>query len=397
MHVECTKSGFWGVTVAERRDFGTIRRLPSGRYQATYIGPDLGRHKAPSTFEKRDLAVVWLRNEQRMIEDAVADELRWVSPEERLAASRRKAEPKVRFGEYGAKWIVERRNSKGEPLRALTRKDYELVLAKYLVPTFGDRPIDQITRADVRTWHTKVGTAAPRTRAKAYGLLRAIMNTAVDDELIAASPVHIRGAGAQAIKRKVEPATPAEIELMADAMPPRLRASVIISAWCALRYGELAELRRKDIDVKRQLIRVRRAVTFPPGGPVVGPPKSDAGVRDVSIPPHIWPVVEEHLKEYVRPTPDALLFPSEGRGHIWHSGMNNYFSKARTAAGREDLKWHDLRHTGATLAAQVGATTAELQARLGHSTSVAAQLYQHAAKDRDRHIAERLSRLVDGT
>lgn len=383
--------------MAERRDFGTIRRLPSGRYQATYIGPDLGRHKAPSTFEKRDLAVVWLRNEQRMIEDAVADEVRWVSPEERLAASRRKAEPKVRFGEYGEKWIAERRNSKGEPLRALTRKDYELVLAKYLVPTFGDRPIDQITRADVRTWHTKLGSTATRTRAKAYGLLRAIMNTAVDDELIAASPVHIRGAGAQAIKRNVEPATPAEIEMMADAMPPRLRASVIISAWCALRYGELAELRRKDIDTKRQLIRVRRAVTFPPGGPVVGPPKSDAGVRDVSIPPHIWPVVEEHLKEYVRSTPDALLFPSEGRGHIWHSGMNNYFSKARAAAGREDLKWHDLRHTGATLAAQVGATTAELQARLGHSTSVAAQLYQHAAKDRDRQIADRLSRLVDGT
>lgn len=383
--------------MAERRDFGHIRRLPSGRYQASYIGPDLGRHKAPSTFEKRDLAVVWLRNEQRMIEDAVADEVRWVSPKERLAASRRKAEPKVRFGEYGEKWIVERRNSKGEPLRALTRKDYELVLAKYLVPTFGDQPIDQITRADVRTWHTKLGSSAPRTRAKAYGLLRAIMNSAVDDELIAASPVHIRGAGAQAIKRKVEPATPAEIEMMADAMPPRLRASVIISAWCALRYGELAELRRKDIDVKRKLIRVRRAVTFPPGGPVVGPPKSDAGVRDVSIPPHIWPVVEQHLKEYVRPTPDALLFPSEGRGHIWHSGMNNYFSKARAAAGREDLTWHDLRHTGATLAAQVGATTAELQARLGHSTSVAAQLYQHAAKDRDRQIAERLSRLVDGT
>jgi integrase len=383
--------------VAERRDFGTIRRLPSGRYQATYIGPDLGRHKAPSTFEKRDLAVVWLRNEQRMIEDAVADELRWVSPEERLAASRRKAEPKVRFGEYGEKWIVERRNSKGEPLRALTRKDYELVLAKYLVPTFGDRPIDQITRADVRTWHTKLGSSAPRTRAKAYGLLRAIMNSAVDDELIVGSPVHIRGAGAQATKRKVEPATPAEIEIMADAMPPRLRASVIISAWCALRYGELAELRRKDIDVKRHLIRVRRAVTFPPGGPVVGPPKSDAGVRDVSIPPHIWPVVEEHLKEYVGPTTDALLFPSEGRGHIWHSGMNNYFSKARAAAGREDLTWHDLRHTGATLAAQVGATTAELQARLGHSTSVAAQLYQHAAKDRDRQIAERLSRLVEGS
>ncbi|MCW3158630.1 tyrosine-type recombinase/integrase [Micropruina sonneratiae] len=67
----------------------------------------------------------------------------------------------------------------------------------------------------------------------------------------------------------------------------------------------------------------------------------------------------------------------------------------QTPAGRDDLRWHDLRHTGATLAAQVGATTAELQARLGHSTTVAAQLYQHAAKDRDRLISERLSRLVE--
>jgi len=81
---------------------------------------------------------------------------------------------------------------------------------------------------------------------------------------------------------------------------------------------------------------------------------------------------------------------------MWHPVMGGHFAKARKAARREDLKWHDLRHTGATMAAQVGATTAELQARLGHSTSVAAQLYQHAAKDRDRQIAERLSKLVEG-
>ncbi|MGB4892136.1 MAG: site-specific integrase [Propionicimonas sp.] len=169
-----------------------------------------------------------------------------------------------------------------------------------------------------------------------------------------------------------------------------------VAAWCALRYGELAELRRKDVDVANRQIKGRRAVTFPPGGATVGPPKSDAGYRDVSIPPHIWPIIEEHLEVYVRPGQNTLLFPGEARGHMWHSVMGSYFAKARKAAGRDDLKWHDLRHTGATMAAQVGATTAELQARLGHSTSVAAQLYQHAAKDRDRQIAERLSRLVDG-
>ena len=162
-----------GPKLAERRDFGYIRNLPSGRYQASFTGPDLGRHKAPVTFESRDLAVVWLRNERRMIDDAAADEVRWVSPEERLEAARRKAEPKVTFGEYGERWIVERRNSKGEPLRALTRKDYEQVLAAYLVPTFGNRPVDHITRTDVRTWHTKLASAAPRARTKAYGLLRA--------------------------------------------------------------------------------------------------------------------------------------------------------------------------------------------------------------------------------
>ena len=383
--------------MAERRDFGTIRRLPSGRYQATFIGPDLARHKAPVTFEVKDSAIVWLHNEKKLMEQAATDSGRWLSPVERAEAARRQAEPGELFGEYATRWIDERRNSKGEPLRALTQKDYRQVLATYLEPTFGRRAIDRITRADVRTWHANLSKATPRARTKAYGLLRAIMNSAVDDELIAASPVHIRGAGAVTTKRPVEPATPAEIELIADNMPPRLRAAVWIAAWCALRYGELAELRRKDIDVTTHQIKVRRAVTFPPGGAVVGPPKSDAGYRDVSIPPHVWPIVEEHLELYVQPGPNSLLFPGEARRHMWHSVMGSHFTKARAAAGRDDLKWHDLRHTGATMAAQVGATTAELQARLGHSTSVAAQLYQHAAKDRDRQIAERLSLLMEGS
>jgi integrase len=64
---------------------------------------------------------------------------------------------------------------------------------------------------------------------------------------------------------------------------------------------------------------------------------------------------------------------------------------AREAASRPDLRFHDLRHTGATLAAATGATLAELMARLGHSTPAAAMRYQHAAADRDRAIAEALS------
>jgi integrase len=70
------------------------------------------------------------------------------------------------------------------------------------------------------------------------------------------------------------------------------------------------------------------------------------------------------------------------------------FYKARTTAGRPDLRWHDLRHTGAVLAAQTGATLAELMGRLGHSTPSAAMRYQHAAEGRDLQIARALSAMA---
>ena len=276
----------------ERRDFGFIRRLPSGRYQASFVGPDLRRHNGPVTFESRDLAVMWLAGEKKKVDAAIADDADWVSPTEQKAKARRVARRET-LATYGRRWIGERRSSRGEPLRVLTRKDYEQVLATYINPTFGRMHVDEITRSDVRQWHAGLADAGLRSRTKAYGLLRAIMNSAVDDELITISPVHIRGAGAATKRRALEPATPAGLGVIAANMPERLRAAVMISAWCALRYGELAELRRKDIDAEQKLIKVRRAVTFPPGGAVVGPTKSEAGVRDVSIPPHVWPIIAE--------------------------------------------------------------------------------------------------------
>ena len=141
---------------------------------------------------------------------------------------------------------------------------------------------------------------------------------------------------------------------------------------------------------------MRRAVSFTPGGATVGPPKTDAGIRDVAIPPHLHDIVRDHLKDHVRPAQDSLLFRSDSGGHLYESVVYKRWNAARKVAGRPDLRFHDLRHTGATLAAQAGATTAELQARLGHTTSDAAMIYQHAAKGRDRQLARELSRLAAG-
>ncbi len=180
-------------------------------------------------------------------------------------------------------------------------------------------------------------------------------------------------------------------------VPPAKRAFDLLASWCALRFGELAELRRGDVDTKTGLLRIRRAVVRAEGRTIVGSPKSDAGTRDVAIPPHLLPLIREHLLKHAEPGKNGLLFPARGGGHLAPSTLYRVFYSAREAAGRPDLRFHDLRHTGAVLAAQNDATLAELMGRLGHSTPGAAMRYQHVAKGRDLEIARRLSAMVEGT
>jgi len=149
--------------------------------------------------------------------------------------------------------------------------------------------------------------------------------------------------------------------------------------------------------LKGETIRVSRAVVRVAGRFEVGTPKSRAGVRDVAIPPHLLPAVTAHLDKHTGPAPDALLFPGQLGGYLSPASLYDHFYPAREAARRPDLRFHDLRHTGATLAAVSGATLAELMARLGHSTVSAAMRYQHAAADRDKVIAAALSELAAGT
>jgi len=97
------------------------------------------------------------------------------------------------------------------------------------------------------------------------------------------------------------------------------------------------------------------------------------------------------------PSPDALLFPGRDRvSHLQPSTRHRNWRMAREAAGRPDLRVHDLRHTGATMTARAGVTLAELQQRLGHSSVSAALRYQHAAQGRDTEIAAALSAMANG-
>ncbi|WP_299520514.1 site-specific integrase [uncultured Serinicoccus sp.] len=369
--------------MATRRGFGALRRLPSKRWQASYTGPDLGRHTAPHTFDSKADAEAWLVHERTLVEGEG-----WVAPKRRAEVAERLAPPT--FGDYARQWLADR------PLKPRTVEGYEHLLRRYLEPEFGDLLVSDLTPALVRRWWAGLSPEHPTVNARAYALLRAVLTTAVGDELLASNPCRVRGASNPPTKKQIRPATLAELDVLVKEMPDQLGALVLLCAWCALRVGEVLELRRRDLDLDRGIVKVTRAVSWVRGQPIVGTPKSAAGTREVSLPPHIVPALQEHLEQHVLPEAGALLFPSRNdhRRHLQPTVLHAAWRKARSAARREDLRIHDLRHTGATMAAMSGATLAELQARLGHSTVAAALRYQHAAQGRDAEIAARLSDLA---
>ena len=366
------------------RGFGFIKKLKSKRFHASYVGPDCDRHNGPTTFAAKVDAEAWLASEQRLVGTGA-----WSPPKTRGAVKTSQA---VTFDAYAATFLSQR------PLKPKTRNHYESLLRNQISPTFGNEPVRAITPYEVKAWHTALGTKTPTLRSHAYGLLRTILGEAVHDGVLSANPCHIRGAGSSKRVHKIKPATLAELEAITAAMPQRYRLMILLAAWCGLRFGELTELRRMDVDVKNCVLRVRRGVTRVGGQFIVGTPKSDAGTRDVAIPPHLLPVVREHLASNITGGRNGLLFPAaDGVTHMAPSTLYKPYYRARKLAGREDLRFHDLRHTGAVLAASTGATLAELMGRLGHSTAGAALRYQHASQDRDKIIAERLSALVESS
>jgi integrase len=358
----------------KRRRFGRLRHLPSGRWQAGYVGPDLKLHKAPHTFASDVAAESWLATERRKIDVGT-----WGSVERSDGVTLR---------DYGKRWLEQR------PLRTRTKLLYAGLLERLIYPELGDAQIVSLTPATIRQWHTGLGTDKPTRNAHAYALLHAICATAVQDEVLDANPCRIRSAMATKRKRTVEVITPAEVERLAAEMPERLRASVLMAAWLGLRWGETTELRRADVGADCAVLHVRRAVTYRDRTFTVGEPKTQAGVRDVAVPPHIRPIIKDHLKNHVGRAADSLLFPDDDGTHLRADIYRQSWEKARSGIGKPTLRVHDLRHVGAVLAAQSGATTAELMHRLGHTTPAMALRYQHVAENRDEAIAQALSKLA---
>ncbi|MBV8996401.1 MAG: tyrosine-type recombinase/integrase family protein [Pseudonocardiales bacterium] len=321
---------------------------------------------------------------------------------------------RITLRDYAERWITER------GLEDRTIDLYKGLLRNHIGPHLGAMMLTDLTASHVRTWRTELSSkgTGPTTVAKAYRLLRAVLNTAVDDETLRRNPCRIKGAGQEtAPERPV--ITLAEVFVIAAHIQPRYRALVLLAAFGQLRFGELVGLHRRHltlppprkpnaqeiaagIDPERLIddgipvLKVERTVSqLDSGEQRTKGPKSVAGTRTVALPAGILPELRHHLEAFAESGQDGRLFigpkgatPTRGNFHrLWRKALES-------AHVSTTLHLHDLRHTGGTLTARTGATLKEIMSRLGQSSTRAAMIYQHATSERDREIAEALNQMI---
>ena len=363
-----------------RRDFGSIRRLPSGRYQARYRDKSGIRHAR--TFPTRGDASRHLAAARVDLERGT-----WIDP---TAGA-------ITFEVFAEQWLQGRR-VKGRPLAPRTRERYESLLRVHVLPSLGRLQLRHLRPNDIRRWYRNRNEAAdcgPSTVAKTYRLVHAVMASAVVDEHVSRNPCSIPGGGVEiAAERPV--ATIQQVYQLAATVHPRYRALVLMATFSGLRFGELAALARADLDLRNAMVTVERDLDELDDGRVqYGRVKSEASRRVVAIPHVILPELAQHLAEWA--SGDGPVFRAPSGGPLRRSNFRKQWILATSQVGLESFRFHDLRHTGNTLAAATGASTRELMARLGQSSPRAALIYQHATRDRDHDIAAAVSHLVSGT
>jgi integrase len=366
--------------MASRNNWGAIRKLPSKRFQASYIGPDRKRYNAPDTFRTKSDASAWLAQVRTEIMDG-----KWASPTLIAESSAQTSDTVTHFGTLASRHIDLQTNRKGELLRASTKAFYRRTVNLHLAE-FLDYEVSSITRAQVQEWYAKfIATGKKTTASKAYKLLSAIMKRAVEDGTIPVNPCSIKGAHSASTDKPVDTPTPEEIVRIATEIDSKFRNLVLLAAYGGFRFSEVTELRRKDVkalEIGGEVIyeiSISRAVTYVEGKYVVDKPKSDKGLRKVALSPALTPILNEHLLGLPSESDEQLLFGLADNTHLPHYVFIKAFNKAKKVAGvtRVGITPHSLRHFAGTHYHLAGASLPELMAWLGDSSIAAVQRYLH--------------------
>jgi integrase len=375
-----------------RSSFGTVRKLPSGRWQARYVGPDNVRRTAGAYATKKEASAVVAA----LHADIAAQGSSWLAPgvdaahdedtqSHKLAKSLGMTKMPPMFDRFAGQILTMR----AEQLAPHTLESYESLLNRWLSPTFGHFPLSQISVQRVDAWWAMMGRETGKvTRRNAYFLLSNIMRHAVRYKHITASPCVIEKAGAAvAIERPHLPVD--DFRRIVAAAPDNLSAALWTAFGGHVRLGELVGLNVGDIDLENGTISISRQAQQVRGQGIVIRETKTGNHRTIKLLKPALVALQAHLEGNDDPA-DAPLFRGPKGGRLSRGYVRAQWVKACAAVGLPDAHIHDIRHTGLTHVAAFGSTK-EIMNRGGHTTAAAALKYQHATAARDAAVADAAS------
>ncbi len=331
-----------------------VQKLGPKRWRARAIGTDGKEHS--KVCKTRTAADSWIAHHE--VDTEAGD---WVDPRR----------GKVRLGEYAEDWFATILH-----LKPATRGSYRVMLNRYVLPKFGATQVAAITRTAVQKWMSELiseGTGSGTVR-NAYRVLSRILTEAEASRVIARNPA----AGItlpKSQRREMLFLQPAEIGRLSDAIDPRYRALVLTAAYTGARWGELAALRPDRLDLLRGRMDIREALSEVNGRFETVAPKTGER-RTVGLPRFLCEALSAHLAEY----PGEYVFTSPEGSPLSRTNFRRRVWQKALEAGRLNpaTRFHDLRHSAASLAINQGANVKVVQGMLGHSSaSVTLDTYSH--------------------
>jgi integrase len=269
---------------------------------------------------------------------------------------------------------------------------YGTMHRRYIAPSIGRLSVGAIRPQDLREWTARLvedGTGT-RTTQVARKLVGRVLGQAVADGVIPSNPIAFAPAP-RSTRKALHVLSPAEVQAIADNIDPDYRAMVLTMAWCGLRFGEAAALRRTDVDLHRGRLTVTRSLSEVRGHITEGQTKTGK-VRTVTMPKVVITAVIKHLGQQ----PGDLIFTAPDGGYIRRTNWRRrIWAPALEAAGLSGVRPHDLRHFGAAVAIASGAHPKAIMERLGHSSiTTTLNVYGHLFPSLDEELAAKLDQRV---
>jgi integrase len=358
------------VKTGSRRHFGSVRQLPSGRYQVSYWHEGT-RHLGDKTYKTKADALAYLSTVE-------ADLVRgsWIDPRDR----------RMSVAELAASWL-----SSDPSKRPSTRARDEAIIRLHIAPPIGSATIASISRMRVQDLVNEWAmSAAAWTVHRQFNVLRAMFTYAVDNDLLSRSPC--RRINLPAIDRgRRRTLRASDVAAIAMCIDERYRAMVWLGAVAGLRWAEVAGLDAGSVDTARGVIVVTQQLGR---DGVLGPPKSASGQRTFSIPKPLIAMLGEHVAclESEKADDSELLFRSTvGSPLSYTNWRRRVWVPAVRLAGLEGVQFHDLRRAYATAMIFAGVDVKTAQTRLGHADPrMILATYAQATTYGDQAAAEKL-------